>query len=266
MRVGLILTAVLGLAALGWLWQSRALRAAAGPTAVSAGKAGIEWVTVPGGSFRMGSDGAVVDSRPRHRVAIGTFQIARTEATNRQYAACVAEGACTPPADCGDAFRDDEQPVVGVDWEQARAFADWAGGRLPSEAEWEYAARSAGRSDDYPWGAESATCERAVVLGCSKDAPLPVCSKPMGKTAQGLCDMAGNAWEWVQDWHHGSYAGAPADGGAWGVPPGAFRVARGGSWQSDASHARVWRRSSRAPAYRNCHLGLRPARDAAAAP
>jgi formylglycine-generating enzyme required for sulfatase activity len=146
-----------------------------------------------------------------------------------------------------------------VDWNQAKTFSAWVGGRLPSEAEWEYAARSAGKDRKYPWGDEDATCERAVISGCGS-ATAPVCSKPAGNTQQGLCDMAGNAWEWVQDWYHGSYNGAPTDGSAWESPTGSYRVGRGGSWNYPADIARSAYRGSLVPGFRNYYLGFRPAR------
>ncbi|MFI5346775.1 MAG: formylglycine-generating enzyme family protein, partial [Elusimicrobiota bacterium] len=134
----------------------------------------------------------------------------------------------------------------------------WAGGRLPTEAEWEYAARSAGKDQIYPWGNEEATCERAVILGCGR-ATAPVCSKPAGNTEQGLCDMAGNAWEWVQDWHHASYKGAPTDGSAW-EDAGSERVIRGGSWISTPGSTQSANRRSQVAADRFDALGFRLAR------
>jgi formylglycine-generating enzyme required for sulfatase activity len=183
----------------------------------------IDWVTIPGGSFMMGADD-LPDAKP-HRVAVPPFQMARTPVTNAQYQACVDARGCTPPrwgwpvaADQGSL------PVVFVGWADAAQFSEWAGARLHSEAEWEYAARGAGQDRRFPWGDEQASCARAVISeggdGCGKDSAWPVCSKPQGNTRQGLCDMAGNVWQWTQDWYHGSYDGAPADGSAWQAPPG----------------------------------------------
>jgi formylglycine-generating enzyme required for sulfatase activity len=205
------------------------------------------------------------DSKPRHRVAVKTFQMAKTLVTNKQYKACVAAGACAATSDQGDDFKGDDQPVVRVDWDQAQAFCEWVGGRLPTEAEWEYAARSGGKEKKHPWGDEEPTCEWAVWgqggKGCGRNATWPVCSKPAGNTEQGLCDMAGNVWEWVQDWYHGSYHGAPSDGSAWESPAGSSRVARGGSWRGEQPrcfHAAF--RGYDDPRNQRHDLGFRPVR------
>ncbi len=199
---------------------------------VAAGKMGIEWVTIPGGSFMMGADN-LGGAQPRHSVTVRTFLMAKTTVTAGQYKKCVEAGICKKPI-CDSSGKDsygDDYPVVCVNWEQAAKFSEWVGGRLPSEAEWEYAARSADKDWKYPWGNENVTCERAVTSDCG-DKALPVCSKPAGNTAQGLCDMAGNVLEWTQDWYHGSYEGAPTDGSAWGSPATsayrAYRATRGG--------------------------------------
>lgn len=224
-------------------------------------KAGIVWVTIPGGTFMMGAD-EWSGAKPRHSVTVKTFQMAKTEVTNKQYRICVEAGACASPSlYVGDA----DQPVVNLDWNQAKAFSEWVGGRLPSEAEWEYAARSTGKERKYPWGDEEPSCERVGMKkggdGCGRNTTWPVCSKTAGNTEHGLCDMAGNVWEWTQDWYHDSYNGAPTNGSAWESPTGAARVFRGGSWDSDDTmYLRAAYRYSFDPGYHSGNLGVRPAR------
>ncbi|MBM4398589.1 MAG: SUMF1/EgtB/PvdO family nonheme iron enzyme, partial [Deltaproteobacteria bacterium] len=191
----------------------------------SAGKAGIEWVTIPGGRFRMG--GAAFDNeKPVHEVTVRRFQMARTEVTVAQYRACVQAVACTEPGTGGScnwgvAGRD-AHPVNCVSWDQAAAFSAWVGGRLPTEAEWEYAARGGTTGDTY--GALDEVAWYASNSGGG--------TKPAGlkrANAHGLHDMLGNVWEWVQDCWHGSYGGAPSDGSAWESGcSGSARVFRGG--------------------------------------
>jgi formylglycine-generating enzyme required for sulfatase activity len=223
-------------------------------------QAKIRWIRIPGGSFMMGAVYLGSNAQPHH-VTVPPFEIAKTEVTRAQYKDCVKQGACSAPG-CGWPVQKGEEnlPVVCVDWHQAKAFSEWAGGRLPTEAEWEYAARSAGKNWRYPWGDEDATCERAVIAGC-RNASAPVCLKPAGNTEQGLCDMSGNVWEWVQDWYHDSYEGAPSDGRAWESPPGVYRVFRGGSWSVVGTFARPAGRSSFDPNSQDDYLGFRPVRE-----
>ena len=257
----------------------------------------ISWVKIPGGAFAMGSNESVVGTetpdstnRPKHHVQIRTFRIAKTLVTFQQYIKCVTGGFCTPPhtsdgscvtsdgKNLSSAFLGDDQPVVCVDWEQANSFCAWVGGRLPTEAEWEYAARGAGKGLDYPWGDEDATCSRAVLgdvrlgAGCGNPWTQPVCSKPAGNTKQGLCDMAGNVWQMTQDWFHDSYAGAPSDGSAWLSAAGYPRVLRGGSWawvpwpgwNSNTYRFYFWNpknRSEGAKSMRSAQVGFRPVKD-----
>ena len=147
-------------------------------------------------------------------------------------------GKCPLP----EGFRGPRQPMSCVNWEESRAFCAWAGGRLPSEAEWEYAARSGGLLRDYPWGnTVSGGCALAIEpdlvtppggvgAGCGRGTTWPVCSVPRGNSLHGLCDLIGNVWEWVEDAFHRDYRGAPADGSAWTDGLGASHVMRGGSF------------------------------------
>ena len=230
---------------------------------------GIEWVRIAGGAYRMGSADGSDDERPVHEVEVGTFEMARTETTVEQYGACVKAGACTAPRSSnkydnwGKAGRE-RHPVNTVTWDHAVAFCRWAGGRLPTEAEWEYAARGRGRPVTYPWGEEKATCDRAVMngggYGCGEDRTWPVCSKERGNTPEGLCDMAGNVWEWVSDWYDkGYYASSPRRSPS-GPSRGSGRVLRGGSFGSYAAGLRVSYRNVYSPGVASVVLGFRCAR------
>ena len=250
------------------------------PKGVVAGKHGITWIRLPGGRFQMGSNEGDSDEKPVHEVRVGAFSLMKSEITVAMYKACVAAGKCSAPHfDDGTCYvydgsswkkgllpqslRSDEHPVVCIDWEQARGFCSWAGGRLPSEAEWEYAARSGGREVTYPWGNETASCSRAVMddggKGCGRSSTWPVCSKTAGSSAQGICDLAGNVWEWVEDWFHSSYEGAPQDGTTW-TQGDSIRVFRGGSWRYRAAYLRAANRGWNVPGYRCDLLGGRCAR------
>ena len=130
------------------------------PAPAPAGGGELDWVRIPGGSFSMGSNDFSW-AQPVHRVTVPTFEMTKTQVTVEQYKACVDAGACTAP-DSGGACNwgqsdRGKHPINCVDWHQAQAYAKWAGGRLPTEAEWEYAARSGGRDWKYPWGNGKAT-------------------------------------------------------------------------------------------------------------
>jgi formylglycine-generating enzyme required for sulfatase activity len=240
-----------------WLTPSRPeaapLRRAANPE--------IEWVTIPGGSFVMGAPDAGANALPRHDVTIKTFQMTKTLVTVEQYGACVEAGACTPAGTGGycNWSVPQQYPVNCVVWEQAKKFAAWAGARLPTEAEWEFAARDGGKDQTYPWGEGAPTCERAVLKDCGSGT-APVCSTPLGNTKQGLCDMAGNVWEWVEDSYHETYQGAPSDGSAWTAPASAYRVLRGGSFFYDGAKLKAAGRGFGDPDYRRGDFGFRLAR------
>jgi len=158
----------------------------------------IDWVSIPGGKFTMGTTSTeqdFVNAKPVREVAIKTFEMAKTAVTVEQYAECVSKGLCTEPAasalhcNWGKPGRQ-LHPVNCVDWNQAQAYARFKSARLPTEAEWEYAATSGGRNQKYPWGNDEPTCDKAVMngnggYGCGTNSTMPVCSKPKGNTAQG---------------------------------------------------------------------------------
>ena len=229
------------------------------------------WISICGLGVDMGSDDGESDEAPAHRVEMPDLRVLETEVTAAQYAACVADGICAMAltgdvCNSGDPLYADH-PINCVTWDQAVAFCQWAGGRLPSEAEWEFAARGGGRDIDYPWGDEAPECHRAAMndgLDCFTGRTWAVCSKEAGKTYQGLCDMAGNVWEWVQDWYHPDYEddyfGPPTDGSAWEIPPGTSRVRRGGSFVGGEFYLRCTRRGSDAPNYSGYNLGFRCAK------
>jgi formylglycine-generating enzyme required for sulfatase activity len=242
------------------------------PIEVKTDEHGIDWVAIPGGTFQMGcapNDSNCEDNeKPRHRVRISPFRMMKSEVTVGMYRKCVEAGRCTNPKtgeyyNWGVSGREDH-PINGVDWNQANKFCEFAGGRLPSEAEWEYAARgSDGRI--YPWGNQTASCRYAIMndreSGCGKEATWPGCSKPAGNSPFGLCDMAGNVYEWVGDCWNRNYNNAPADGSIWSSGNCSRRVRRGGSWNGNsASGFRAGDRSWDSVGYRNNPLGLRCAR------
>jgi formylglycine-generating enzyme required for sulfatase activity len=203
-------------------------------------------VYVPAGEFIMGSaasDGvAQDDEKPQHKVYLDAFWIDKTEVTNAQYKKCVAAGVCKASR-CADdpRFNGDAQPVVCVSWDDATAYVQWAGGRLPTEPEWEKAARGTdGRL--WPWGnAWDAGKVNSEEQGLGK--PTAVGSYPAGASPYGALDMAGNVWEWVADWYDGGYYARSPGRNPPGPDSGGFKVVRGGAfyhnWRSVRCAARL---------------------------
>ncbi|MCP4604232.1 MAG: formylglycine-generating enzyme family protein [Proteobacteria bacterium] len=232
------------------------------------GDSTLEWIEIPGGSYIMGSGKENTDEIPLHEVTIETFEILKSEVTVAQFWECYADDhSCAAGSTSGDcSFGAEDRgnfPVTCVDWHQAKAFCEWAGGRLPTEAEWEYAARNGGQEVIYPWGDDEPTCEHAVIeneegFACGTYYAWEVCSKKAGDTSHGLCDMIGNVWEWVEDDRHQDYEDAPTDGSAWVNDPRATRrMIRGGCFGSSIVKLRATYRHDRSPEYFGVASGMR---------
>lgn len=230
-------------------------------------RTGIHWVTISGGSFLMGAKHSRY-LRPVRRVAVPTFELSRSEVTVAQYRRCVRARVCKKPRrarGCSWHLKNNARMAMNcVTWHDARTYAKWAGARLPSEAEWEYAARSRGKDRKFPWGNARPTCKLVAMsqTGCRMNQAQAVCLRSAGHTEQGLCDMAGNVWEWTQDVYHRDYSGAPTDGSAWSTSRNRSRsrILRGGGYAFMPSNIRTRFRSSQWATTRNNWIGFRVAR------
>jgi formylglycine-generating enzyme required for sulfatase activity len=216
----------------------------------------IKMRLIPEGTFEMGSNTG--DELPIHTINLSNYYLDIYEVTNLRYRKCVEASECTEPVNilryANTAY--DYSPVVYVDWFQAKAYCEWRGGRLPTEAEWEKAARGTdGRT--YPWG-ENVDCFRANYAGCVADVVI-VGSYLSGVSPYGIHDMAGNVWEWTSDWYREDYYSDSNTGASnpQGPLDGDFRVVRGGAWNDDVIHVRSANRSMYNPVGSNHGLGFR---------
>ena len=238
---------------------------------------------IPAGCFDMGDHFGEgnSDELPVHNVCISAFEMDVHEVTNAEYAECVAGGGCTAPFRTysytrptyyGDPAYDDF-PVIYVDWYQAEDYCTWAGKRLPTEAEWEYAARGGLAGKRYPWG-DAIDCDDACYgrfhssSACWDHCHNGECDNdthPVGNYAPngyGLYDMAGNVWEWVNDWYQSDYYSVSPPNDPPGPASGTNRVLRGGSWYSFTYFLRVASRDGLSPDFEYFNLGFRCSRDA----
>ena len=217
---------------------------------------GMKLIGIPAGGFWMGSGTddvyAEPDEWPLRRVQLAGYWMDETEVTNAMYARCVSSGACTPPPTAFGAFSPhayygeaeyDDYPVVNVNWEQANQYCTWAGRRMPTEAEWEKAARGLG-GYRFPWewvgvadperlnfcdqNCNFASHVSGVDDGYAETAPVG--SYPKGASPYQVLDMAGNVWEWTADWYSATYYKEGPLRDPLGPDTATWRVVRGGSW------------------------------------
>ena len=239
-------------------------------------------VLIPAGEFEMGSSIGDPDERPVHTVNVDAFYIGMYEVTNAQYKEFVdATGHESPVYWKYSNYNEPNQPVVGVTWEDANAYAKWAGKRLPTEAEWEKAARGGLIGKKYAWGDSSTPPSGAgnfadetakkvfrkwdIISGYDDGFSHPAPVGCFDSNGYGIYDMMGNVWEWCADWYDsGYYSKSPKDNPK-GPAAGAEHVLRGGSWFSDKDYLRVSNRYNYNPSYTmkcSCNIGFRCAKDA----
>jgi formylglycine-generating enzyme required for sulfatase activity len=238
---------------------------------ITAEQGGYELIKIPGGVFMMGSpeseQGRYDYERPLHKVTVPDFYIGRYPVTNEEYGLFLKENpALREPEYWADRqFNQPRQPVVGVSWDDAKKYAKWAGLRLPTEAEWEYACRANTQTRYYTADKEE-DLDRAGWYDKNSGGRLHTVGEKEPNSF-GLYDMHGNVWEWVEDDWHGNYNGGPNDGRAWSDSPrGSLRVFRGGSWGNDAIYCRSAIRSFYLPDDRYGLLGFRLSRSVSLGP
>jgi formylglycine-generating enzyme required for sulfatase activity len=241
-----------------------------------------EWVPVPAGEFEMGAEGgaAEADEAPKHKVTLDAYLIGKYEVTNKQYHMFVKATGHRLPQNCcepkytswkGDAPIEGtaELPIINVSWDDAVAFCKWVGGRLPTEAEWEKAARGTdGRL--YPWGNESPMSGNRANFSFEPisvwEGPASLAKKDQyehGKSPYGAYEMAGNVWEWTGDWYDEAYYKTSPAKNPTGPANGKARVLRGGSWRNNVDTLRASNRNGKhLPEERRVYLGIRCAKDA----
>jgi formylglycine-generating enzyme required for sulfatase activity len=226
---------------------------------------GFNWIAVPAGDFQMGDNFGVGDSweRPVHTVNLSAYSIAKYEVTFSQYDVFCTETGRTLPSDSGRGRG--SRPVINVSWEDSKAFCDWLAAKtgknihLATDAQWE---RAAAGTDQrlYPWGSATPTCSYAVFSGCG-GGTQPVGSRPAGASAVGAMDMAGNAWEWVQDWFSETYYQECQNQGTvknpQGPASGENRVQRSGSYTVKPVRLRCSFRDYNYPGYSSPALSFR---------
>ena len=232
------------------------------------GKDRTEMVLIPAGDFQMGSVYGCENEEPVHTVYVDAFYMDKYEVTNAQYWRFVQATEHSEPEGYSHAdnqpledfkpwsdsrFSGDDHPVVCVSWYDAQAYASWAGKRLPTEAEWEKAARGGLVGMEYPWGDKRT--EEDANYGSNIGHTTPVGSYPPND--YGLCDMAGNVWEWCSDWYDRNYYSNSPRSNPQGADSGSYRLVRGGGWSRSPASADITGRLYYIPSFKCDYVGFR---------
>lgn len=234
--------------------------------AARTGPDGAAMALVPDGAFIMGSSNGQEDEQPSHVVEVSAFYMDRYEVTVAQYARFLKAVNAERPMAWGEATsgQHDNKPVVGVDWFDAKEYCEWAGKRLPTEAEWEKAARGTDERP-YPWGTDLPTRAHANFHQSEwrgYRTVMNVGQTERGYSPFGVYDLAGNVWEWTADRYEAQYyANSPVRNPP-GPSLGPLRVLRGGGWNSQAEQLRASNRGGYPPAAHRSDFGFRCAMDA----
>lgn len=216
----------------------------------------VKMALIPATEFRMGSDRGEPDERPAHPVKLKSFYMDIHEVTIAQYARFLEDTGSPQPDYWQPELDHSNDPVVGITWKEASAYAAWAGKRLPTEAEWECAARGKTGNNLYPWG------QKADVRfsNYSSFGIMPVMSFP--KNDYNLYDLGGNVWEWCADWYHNRYYETSKKASPLGPPTGTHKVLRGGAWYCTPQQVRSANRYYSLPEARSFNVGFRCVRSA----
>jgi len=236
---------------------------------------GMPEILISAGAFMMGCDpennagvDCMPDILPLHEVELSAYTIDQFEVNNAQYTGCVSAGKCTEPKILGNTDRPDyylnpdyaDHPVVAVDWRQADNYCRWVGGRLPTEAEWEKAARGEDLRP-YPWGFEPAGCSKANfnsgTEGRCSDGTTKVGSFPEGASPYGVMDLAGNVWEWTNDWYDWTYYQTSPKIDPKGPETGYHKIVKGGAWDYSGNVMTISYNSDHAPQEFKSSFGFR---------
>lgn len=244
----------------------------------------VGMVSLNAGTFSMGSANGSSDEMPEHSVTLSSFALDGNEVSTAQYLKFYnglqngqnCSGSNKSSFSCGmpdtgggcnwNVGGKDGDPINCVDWFQASAYCSWAGKRLPSEAEWEFAARSGGMTQTYPWGDLPADCsltnfdDGSTGPGCGSGGTSPVCAHTSGNSSQGACDLAGNVSEWCADWYDVYSAISSNNPSGPASSPDGTKVVRGGGWDSVFDLLRAFARGHLIPSSRSPSVGFRCAR------